>query len=562
MEEINANLLNQCPLPFSYDSTKKIIEQMEKDICKIKIGNQQASGFFCKIPFPNKDNLLPVFITNNHVINKDILNNNNEKISIIIKEEENIKKINLNNRMKYTSEKYDTTIIEIKNEDNIKNYLELDDTIIDNIIHIKNKNIDYIDKTIYIIQYPEGILSVSYGILINIFEDKKYTFNHKCRTKEGSLGSPILGLNNKVIGIHKKGTKLFNLGSFLDYPIKEFIQQFNNNNNKNNYEANHFNSINDDKNKILLNGLYDEYKIFIKDVNIRELDLIGSQLGNKGLSQFCKIEFKELKNLYLNSNLISDIKALEKAKFEKLEILDLGNNDIEDINILEKVNFNELKELYLYNNKIFDLKVLSIVKLQKLEILSLSDNSISDISILEKVNFKELKQLYLNNKLENYNSIKESISSILIKKNLISDISVLGKVNFKKLEILSLGNNIISNINILEKVNFPELRCLILKYNKISDISILKNNKFENLEILSLGNNSISDISVFSKLHFKSLKKLYLEKNYIKKIKALELAKFDKLERLYIYLNYIDYDQYDILNNLRHKIKDVYFYID
>ena len=79
---------------------------------------------------------------------------------------------------------------------------------------------------------------------------------------------------------------------------------------------------------------------------------------------------------------------------------------------------------------------------------------------------------------------------------------------------------------------------------------------------LSLAKNSISDISVFSKLHFKSLKKLYLEKNSIKKIKPLELAKFDKLERLYLYLNYIDYDQYDILNKLRHKIKDVYFYRD
>ena len=323
MEEINENLLNQCPLSFSYESSRKIIEQMEKNICRIKIGNQQASGFFCKIPFPNKDNLLPVFITNNHVIDKDIPNNNDEKISIIIKEEENIKKVSLNNRMKYTSEKFDTTIIEIKNEDNIKNYLELDDIIIDNIINNKNKNVDYIDKTIYIIQYPEGILSVSYGILMNIFEDKKYTFNHKCSTKEGSSGSPILGLNNKVIGIHKKGAKSFNLGSFLDYPIKEFIQQFINN--KNSSKINNFNIINanDNKNnKILLKRLYDKNKIFIKDDNIRELDLIGSKLSNKGFSQLCEIEFKKLKNLYLNSNFISDIKALEKAKFEKLELLD------------------------------------------------------------------------------------------------------------------------------------------------------------------------------------------------------------------------------------------------
>ena len=45
---------------------------MKKNVCKIKIGNEQSTGFFCKIPFPDENNLLPVFITNNHVINKKL----------------------------------------------------------------------------------------------------------------------------------------------------------------------------------------------------------------------------------------------------------------------------------------------------------------------------------------------------------------------------------------------------------------------------------------------------------------------------------------------------------
>ena len=36
-----------------------------------------------------------------------------------IKEEQNLKEFVLNNRMKYTNEEYDITIIEIKPEDNI-----------------------------------------------------------------------------------------------------------------------------------------------------------------------------------------------------------------------------------------------------------------------------------------------------------------------------------------------------------------------------------------------------------------------------------------------------------
>ena len=109
-------------------------------------------------------------------------------------------------------------------KDNINNYLELDDNIINEL------NEEYIDETIYIIQYPEGELSVSYGILDSIYIDKKYNFNHKCSTRGGSSGSPILNIkNNKLIGIHKESNnKQFNRGLFLNYPIKEYIQLYNN----------------------------------------------------------------------------------------------------------------------------------------------------------------------------------------------------------------------------------------------------------------------------------------------------------------------------------------------
>ena len=63
--------------------------------------------------------MLPVFITNNHIINNHLLYKDNETISIKIKEDNNIKKIPLNNRIKYTNEEYDITIIEIKESDNI-----------------------------------------------------------------------------------------------------------------------------------------------------------------------------------------------------------------------------------------------------------------------------------------------------------------------------------------------------------------------------------------------------------------------------------------------------------
>ena len=65
------------------------------------------------------------------------------------------------------------------------------------------------------------------------------------------------------------------------------------------------------------------------------------------------MNFKELKELYLSDNNISDIKVLKKVKFNKLEILNLEHNVISNnINILENINFKELKELY-YNNILY-----------------------------------------------------------------------------------------------------------------------------------------------------------------------------------------------------------------
>ena len=227
MEGENENHLTGYPRVVSYECSKTIIDQMKKNICKMKIGKEQGTGFFCEIPFPNEDNLLKVLITNNHVINEQTLKKKDAVIPIDIEEEPNTKYLNLNNRIKYTSEKYDTTIIELKENDDIKNYLKLDDKIMEDIINSINKNDKYKDETVYIIQYPEGKLSASYGIIGNLCVDKKYDLLHKCSTNKGSSGSPILNIdNNKVIGIHKKGVEnKYNKGTFLNFPIKEFIQQ-------------------------------------------------------------------------------------------------------------------------------------------------------------------------------------------------------------------------------------------------------------------------------------------------------------------------------------------------
>ena len=127
-ENINQEkLYKEQPIPVSIKGTKKIVFQMENCMCKIYLNNSGiGTGFFCKIPFYN--DLLPVLITNNHVLNENDIDNN-KIITLMINNK--VKKIEMDNwRKKYTNpdKNIDITIIEINpNKDKIHNYLELDE---------------------------------------------------------------------------------------------------------------------------------------------------------------------------------------------------------------------------------------------------------------------------------------------------------------------------------------------------------------------------------------------------------------------------------------------------
>ncbi len=260
MEDLKKEIMiEKYPRPVSIEGTKKILNQLENNICKIyKKDGGKGTGFFCNISYNNI--IIPVMMTNNHVIDEKYIKENNE-ILITLNDDKEEKVIKINDKRKiYTNKEYDTTIIEIKQkEDNINNFMEIDENI------YKNNNIIYNNKSIYIIQYPfSDKAHVSYGIISNIDE---YNINHYCCTESGSSGSPIINLlNHKIIGIHKEGSSKFQLnkGTYLKYPINDFINKYiYNNNNKNIINNNNNeNIINDEKNEIEI-----ELKIEENDIN-------------------------------------------------------------------------------------------------------------------------------------------------------------------------------------------------------------------------------------------------------------------------------------------------------
>ena len=105
---------------------------MKYCICKIYKDPIKGSGFFCKIPIKNKTSFLPVLITNNHVLNLDDINVG-KTIKITINNDKVIREIKVDeSRKKITNKDLDYTILEIKpNEDNIKSFLDIDETVED-----------------------------------------------------------------------------------------------------------------------------------------------------------------------------------------------------------------------------------------------------------------------------------------------------------------------------------------------------------------------------------------------------------------------------------------------
>ena len=192
----------------------------ENYICRIN-GNMKGTGFFCKIESTGE--LIPVLITNYHVVNDDFMNQNT-KLTFYVKDDvkDVLHSINIDKDSKIYSSirnKYDMMIIRLK-EGEVNNYLEIDENIFDNSVD------DYKNESIYILHHPNAEeAKVSFGSGIEKVND--CDIKHLCHTEPGSSGGPILSqMTNKVIGIHKGsivkyGKCAYNIGTFLKFPLND-----------------------------------------------------------------------------------------------------------------------------------------------------------------------------------------------------------------------------------------------------------------------------------------------------------------------------------------------------
>ena len=227
----------------SKDISQKILELSEKSIGLISIEifvNEEkkirkGTCFLVQIQLPLNEKPIYGFITNNHVLGSDNIEDRKYKIEINNKEV-NIKR---NERdFKFTCKLIDSTFIQITDDKFIKNenylFIEL---CIENTDKLKE------NPEVFVIQYP-GFKNSKKDVFYSSGDiDHLSGFNiyHKASTGKGSSGSPLLNNKMKVIGLHKSASvsEDFNLATNINtiyyainilyskkyiYPMEKFIK--------------------------------------------------------------------------------------------------------------------------------------------------------------------------------------------------------------------------------------------------------------------------------------------------------------------------------------------------
>ena len=507
------------PIPVSLEGTKQILFQMEKCICKIYLKDGGiGTGFFCKIPFNHK--LIPVLITNNHILNENDIKDNSI-IRITINNERKEIKID-NYRRKYTNSDSDIniTIIEIRpDKDGIYNFLEIDEYLI-------NQSTEYIElesikKSIFLLHHPGRELSVSYGIIKEIKDNKKIC--HFCNTCEGSSGGPILSLKTfKVIGIHDGGSSRMNYGTFIKCAIDLFNEVYGNEINliyKTNEEGierifgDKFVENNRNNIDLIINGinnnLIDRYKlqkgentikIIIKN-KITNLEYMFYKCKSlKYIEQLKYLDTKETKNftrMFSDCSLLSDLKGLQNwnvSNGNNFSYMFEGCSKLSDIKALQNWNVSNGN----YFGGIFS-KCTSLSDIKELQNWNVSNgldfarmffncSSLSDIKALQNWNvsngnnfsymFKGCSKLSDIKALQNWNVSNGNNFSYMFNECLsLSDIKALqywNVSNGNNFSYMLKGCSLLSDIKALQKWNVSNGNDFSSIFEGCSSISNIK----------------------------------------------------------------------------------------
>ena len=373
--------LKNCLDIVTLEEAKKILKQLKNCICKIKINNIEGTGFFCFIPFNNK--CLPVLISASYIINRNPQLND---IPIILNDNVKIIKIN-DGRKIFESKELNITIIEIRpEEDNIFNFMEIDE----NFITISNK--EYFDKSAYIIQYNYDKKAISYGLIKIIRENKIF---HSINATNFSGGAPILNLKTgKIIGIHMGSMMTFsyNLGISITALVMNFININKDYINTNGLTEDKYSNKNGfftiNKNNFNLNEIHLNNNDKILEEKIKELNNILNEKLSKA-NDIISNNYQLIEELETKLSRFP-FELLEGEKMMSIIVTSTDKKNIRSIICKNTDLFCDLeKQIYHNKDNIFDIGTDFTIDGRIIdETKSLDDNKIrdNDIIIMNKLN--------------------------------------------------------------------------------------------------------------------------------------------------------------------------------
>ena len=360
----------------------------------------------------------------------------------------------------------------------------------------------------------------AYNQLLLIQEDRPINFLHN---------QNLINLANQIL----EENSIF--PNYIDKIIEESIKD-----NKDNEEQ-------------ALKNLNEKYSIYLENYYQNDefcLKLRGAKdevkypkLGNEGFKYISQIRFKDLIEINLSNNNISDITYLNNMLLPHLEILNFSDNQIANITPVANLVSKNLFEIYLQNNQIEDITPFENAKFSiwSLKILRLDGNKFfqnerenqrkQDIQklvakfgkrlIYEKKSWVDFNKKYNSDADENEDKLDlgskrnsdiivdllplltypNNIKTLILDNDKIIDANYLTMMPLSKLTYLDLSLNYISNINFVKKlaIKCKDLQILYLHENKINDLTPLMSYKndqkeliFEKLGILTLKNNSLN----------------------------------------------------------------------
>jgi len=189
----------------------------------------------------------------------------------------------------------------------------------------------------------------------------------------------------------------------LKEQIEDFIEKYKNKNLGISIFEDVKKKIKDEKNKTYMISETED-KINIKEKNAEDIKNIVANIikidlhdatGNNDILKylFLIITYKnenKIKELILRNNFIKDASMLKRVNFKSLKKLDLAVNNIEDSNFLKDIRAKNLEQLYLDNNNLKGIYPILNAKFEKLKVLSLNQNDYDSDKMENSPGFKEL----------------------------------------------------------------------------------------------------------------------------------------------------------------------------